>query len=108
MAAIRWVVYAALACDSALAQTQSSGSISGVVRESTSGTPMEAARVMLFEHDLLTRQIYTDGSGRHSSTDVEAGPVRVRVVTRAGQTVEKTVSITPGQNLACDISVSAP
>ena len=36
---------------------------------------MEAARVMLFEHDLLTRQIYTDGSGHYSSTDVEAGPV---------------------------------
>ncbi len=62
---------------------------------------------MLFEHDLFTKQIYTDASGRYSSTDVGAGPIRVHVVTRAGQIVDKTVSIVPGRNAACDLSVSA-
>jgi hypothetical protein len=63
---IRWTL-AAGSILAGLAQGQPSGSISGVVRESTTGAPLEAARVMIFEHDVFTKQVFTDGSCIHAA-----------------------------------------
>lgn len=109
-------VVAALVSSAALGQTQITSaplaSITGVIRESTTGMPMAGVTVIVIgagSVELATKQSTTDASGRYSCSNIAAGQIRIHAQQgRDGVIVEKSVLLAPAQYLTLDIPIPAP
>jgi protocatechuate 3,4-dioxygenase beta subunit len=103
------VVVLLAACTIMPAQTQTAGSISGTVRDASTGAPLSNVRISLPGSEAAT----TDSEGRFRLEEIEPGPKRVwasdsvrgagagvSVMVRAGEEATVEIRLKPGGSIS--------
>ena len=83
----------------------STGTITGVVRDSSGGTIPGASVRVIRESNNIPSETISDGEGRYRAT-VAPGPYRVEVVLDGFETVTQRTAVEPGQTVTLDVALN--